>query len=503
MDQHNLALLLSSHFPIVIIETQEERRAMQLLRRIAGETRIGLWQWTAAQGLQHLLHAVDRPLELAGADDEGPTTDRDSLNPEVMLERIGRDIRDSVVVLSDFHPYLEQPRILRLLKEFALASSQNNSSLVLISHALKPPAEIARLCAHFELSLPDADAIRRLLREEARLWKLRNGNQSVKADGKAVELLVRNLVGLTHSDARRFIRNAIYDDGAITHSDIGAVQAAKYKLIDPEGILSFEYDTVGLDQVGGFAALKRWLELRKLPFLQAGSDPDTPKGILLLGVQGGGKSLAARGVAGAWGVPLLRMDFGALYNKYIGETEKNIREALKAAEVLAPCVLWIDEIEKAIADNGSDSGTARRVLGTLLTWMAENKAPVFLVATANDISSLPPELMRKGRLDEIFFVDLPDTATRQEILAIHLARRDHDIDDFDLQQLARASDGFSGAELEQAVVSARYAAIAEGQAPGTGHLLAELKRTHPLSVVMAEPMAELRAWAAGRTVAAH
>lgn len=476
---------------------------MQLLRRIAGDSRVALWQWTAARGLQHLLQAADRPLQLADADEAGPTADRDSLNPEVMLERLGRDVRDSVVVLSDFHPYLEVPRILRLLKEFALASRQNNSSLVLISHALTPPAEIARLCAHFALSLPDADAIRRLLREEAKLWKLRNGNQSVKADGKAVELLVRNLVGLTHSDARRFIRNAIYDDGAITHSDVGVVQAAKYKLIDPEGILSFEYDTVGLDQVGGFTALKRWLALRKRPFLQAGNDPDTPKGIMLLGVQGGGKSLAAKGVAGAWGVPLLRMDFGALYNKYIGETEKNIREALKAAEVLAPCVLWIDEIEKAIADNGSDSGTARRVLGTLLTWMAENKAPVFLVATANDISSLPPELMRKGRLDEIFFVDLPDAQTRQEILAIHLAKRDYEADTFDLQQIAQASEGFSGAELEQAVVSARYAAKANGQPLDTPQLLQELQRTRPLSVVMAESMAQLRDWAAGRTVAAH
>ena len=208
-------------------------------------------------------------------------------------------------------------------------------------------------------------------------------------------------------------------------------------------------------------------------------------------------------LAGVWGVPLLRMDFAALYNKFIGETEKNMRDALKSAHTLAPCVLWMDEIEKGVAGGNDDTGTSRRVLGTLLTWMAENKAQVFIVATANDVRALPPELLRKGRLDEIFFVDLPDAATRRDILALHINKRDMRADNFDLDKLSQASDGYSGAELEQAVVSARYAVSGSGQSPTTAHILTELQQTRPLSIVMAEDVAALRLWAAGRTVPAH
>ena len=247
-----------------------------------------------------------------------------------------------------------------------------------------------------------------------------------------------------------------------------------------------------------------WINQRKAAFLQEFDSPlDVPKGIMLLGVQGSGKSLAAKAVAGAWEVPLLRMDFGALYNKFFGETEKNIRDSLKAAEVMAPCVLWMDEIEKGIATGDYDSGTSRRVLASLLTWMAENKKPVFIVATANDIASLPPELVRKGRLDEIFFVDLPDANTRAEIYAIHLSKRGQQPPDFDIHRLAAESEGFSGAEIEQAVVAALYAAHARAATITTQHVLEEIKATQPLSVVMAEKITSLQQWAQGRTVAAN
>ncbi|HEY5720364.1 MAG TPA: AAA family ATPase, partial [Gammaproteobacteria bacterium] len=221
----------------------------------------------------------------------------------------------------------------------------------------------------------------------------------------------------------------------------------------------------------------------------------------LLGVQGAGKSLAAKSVAGAWQVPLLRLDFATLYNKYYGETERNLREALHSAGQMAPCVLWMDEIEKGLAAD-SDGGPSRRILGTLLTWMAERAARVFMVATANDIAALPPELMRKGRFDEVFFVDLPDAAVRAVIFRIHLRKRGLDADAFDLDGLAAASAGFSGAEVEQAVVSALYAAHAERREPATADLLGELGRTRPLSVLMAEQVDALRAWAAERTVPA-
>ena len=225
---------------------------------------------------------------------------------------------------------------------------------------------------------------------------------------------------------------------------------------------------------------------------------------MLLGVQGCGKSLAAKAVAGAWGVPLMRLDFGALYNKFLGETERNLREALKAADAMAPCVLWIDEIEKGVAtnDSTSDGGESRRILGTLLTWMAERDSRVFIVATSNDIEALPPELVRKGRLDEIFFVDLPDAESRAEILRIHLSRRHLDPSKFDRAALSAKTDGFSGAEIEQAVVAAMYEANAKGGDVTSDLIEAEIARTRPLSVVMGERIAYLRAWALDRTVMA-
>jgi SpoVK/Ycf46/Vps4 family AAA+-type ATPase len=225
--------------------------------------------------------------------------------------------------------------------------------------------------------------------------------------------------------------------------------------------------------------------------------------VLLLGVQGCGKSLAAKATAGGFAVPLVRLDIGTLYNKYHGETERNLREALKSAELLAPCVLWIDEIEKALATDGADDGVSRRVLGYLLTWMAERKAPVFVVATANDVSALPAELLRKGRFDEVFFVDLPDAATRAEIFRLHLARRELRVADYDLAALSAAAEGFSGAEIEQTVVAALYAAAASGpRAPTAQQLIAEIRSTRPLSVLMAERVAALRDWARERTVPA-
>jgi SpoVK/Ycf46/Vps4 family AAA+-type ATPase len=229
---------------------------------------------------------------------------------------------------------------------------------------------------------------------------------------------------------------------------------------------------------------------------------DPPRGVWLLGVQGCGKSLASKAIAGGFGVPLLRLEMASLYNKFHGETERNLREAIERADQMAPCVLWIDEIEKGLAGGSADDGVSRRVLGFLLTWMAERKHPVFLVATANAIEQLPPELLRKGRFDEIFFVDLPDAETRMQILALHLKRRELDPADFDLFLHAGLAEGFSGAELEQAVVSALYAAAADNGLLSDAHLQAELRRTRPLSVVMAEKVQALREWARGRTVTA-
>jgi SpoVK/Ycf46/Vps4 family AAA+-type ATPase len=488
-DQRDLALILRSRFPIVLIETHEEPRAVELLERICNLEDWPLFLWNVTDGLQRM-HSTDRvPQTYAPGD---------------VLRHIDKTPQNGVYVLLDLHPYLTDPINIRLLKEIALGYSTMQRTVVLLSHRIDLPPELQRLSASFSLSVLDADGARALLREEIALWRSTHGELS--GDREAAELLARHLTGMCREDARRLIRQAISDDGAITLQDIARVHRAKYDMLGQQGILELELDTARFSDVGGQKHLKRWLDVRRAVFLApAGSVPlDAPKGVLLLGVQGAGKSLAAKAVAGAWGVPLLRLDFGALYNKYHGETERNLREVLVAADAMAPCVLWIDEIEKGVSqdDGTSDGGISRRVLGTLLTWMAERAARVFLVATANDVTSLPPELMRKGRMDEIFFVDLPGAQTRRDIFSIHLKRRRLDPSAFDLEGLAEGSDGFSGAEIEQAVVAALYEAHAEKQPLATRHLLAELKRTRPLSVVRREELAELREWASERTVPA-
>ncbi|HEY0720438.1 MAG TPA: AAA family ATPase [Gammaproteobacteria bacterium] len=503
IERRNLEILIDSHFPIIIIESHEELRVLELLKNIVATKEGGFYSWTVTQGLKNIVRGTGSTLRLENlalqARDALPINP--SVEPETMLATIKNSLKNSVVALLDFHPYLTNPNIVRLTKEIAQEFYLSGNRLVLVSHALEIPAEIKRFCARFELSLPDANKIRELIQQEATTWRMKNGNERVKADAHAVELLAQNLTGLSVSDATRLIRNAIYDDGAITKNDLAAVTEAKYELVGQGGVLSFEYDTASFSEVGGFSKLKSWLEKRTKPFLATkGAAIDVPKGILLVGVQGGGKSLAAKAIAGVWQVPLLRFDLGALYNKFIGETEKNVRQSLRAADVMAPCVLWIDEIEKGISTNESDNGTSQRVLGTLLTWMAERGSRVFVVATANNIEMLPPELIRKGRLDEIFFVDLPSLETRSEILRTHLRKRGIDTITLDLAQAAQASEGFSGAELEQAVVAARYSALALDEPITTAHLLTEIGQTHPLSVVMAERITALRAWAQHRTV---
>jgi SpoVK/Ycf46/Vps4 family AAA+-type ATPase len=323
-----------------------------------------------------------------------------------------------------------------------------------------------------------------------------------RVDVKVVEKLVDNLAGLAMHDVERLTRQAIFNDGALTEEDLRPLMAAKYQLLNRSGTLSFEADTARFAEVGGLRNLRRWIQQRKAAFDGSAPELDAPKGVLLLGVQGCGKSLAARAAAGVLGVPLVRLDFGALYSKWHGESEKNLRESLSSAEALAPCVLWLDEIEKALSAGEGDSGTSRRVLGAFLTWLAEQRARVFIVATANDITALPPEMVRKGRFDEIFFVDLPNAAVRATILTIHAQKRGVALQDAQIGPLAQACEGFSGAEIEQAIVSAVYSAHAKNESVTAAHVLHEMKATRPLSIVMAEKIAELREWASERTVSA-
>jgi hypothetical protein len=487
---HDLGLVLDSRVRLILIESWDERRVLETLSALAIRRSLRLYQWTVSDGLQHL------GAPMTGAEDA------DSRDPLVALRLLRADPQEGLYVFCDLHPFMEDnPRLVRLLKDVALAEGGQRPTLVLVSHACQLPAEVQRHAARFNLQLPGEEELLAIVREEAARWSESNNRLRVRTDNHTLQQVVRNLRGMSHAEARSLARTLICDDGAITQEDLPALNRAKFQLLDLDAVLSFEQDSAQFAEVGGLENLKGWLNTRKQAFLD-NSGADNPKGILLTGVQGGGKSLAARAVAGLWGLPLLRLDFASLYNKFFGETERNLREALQLAEQMAPCVLWLDEMEKGLATGDNDGGVSRRVLGTLLTWMAERKSPVFLVATANAIQRLPPELLRKGRFDELFFVDLPQAGVRAEIFRIHLQRRELDPAAFDLTALASASRGFSGAEIEQAVVSALYAAQARQHSVDQALLLHELQATVPLSQTMQEELAALRDWAAGRTVRA-
>lgn len=489
-DEHDIELLIASRFPIIAIETHEEDRALSLLRKCTHRLQLPLRSWAVTTGLQ----APGGKAAITGTQD-----------PAIALRTIVNEPQPGVFVLLDFHPFLANALHVRLLKEIASNYDRVPRTLVLLGHQAVIPPEIDKLSARLELSLPDNEAILAIVKNEVSAWQQRNGNADLKGEREVFDLMLRHLAGLTEVDVRRLLRLAIHGDGLLNRDDLPRLIRQKHAILARDSVLSFEIETARFADVAGLAALKAWLDRRKPAFLDesGAEDLDIPKGIMLLGVQGCGKSLAAKAVAGAWSVPLMRLDFGALYNKYLGETERNLREALKAADAMSPCVLWIDELEKGIStNNGSDGGESKRVLGALLTWMAERKSRVFIVATSNDIESLPPELVRKGRLDEIFFVDLPDADSRKTIFSIHLKKRRQDVSAFDLEKLTAKTEGFSGAEIEQAVVAALYEANARKVSVGNEHILDEINRTKPLSVVMGERIAYLRAWAQDRTVKA-
>jgi SpoVK/Ycf46/Vps4 family AAA+-type ATPase len=418
-----------------------------------------------------------------------------------VLDYIKKSSANALFVLLDFHPYLQDAVHVRHLKDIALICSKRYITVMLVGFALKMPEELLPFTAQFRLPLPSPGEVRGIVFDVAGEWGAEHGQRDVQTTNKAIDLLVRNLVGLSATDVRRLALKAINDDGVISESELPEVMRAKYELLGRDGVLSFEYETAKFSEIGGMKRLRHWLELRKEFFLEETEmHLDPPRGILLLGVQGCGKSLVAKAAAAIFKAPLLRLDFGVLYNKYYGETERNLRKAFETAEVMSPCVLWMDEIEKGVAVQNDDDGLSRRILGTFLTWMSERKKPVFIVATANDIMRLPPELVRKGRFDEIFFVDLPSPENRRDILLIHLRKRALDPAQFDLDVIVEATKGFSGAEIEQAIVSAMYAAHAKRLTLTQEDLFAEINQTRPLSVVMAEKVQETRDWAATRTV---
>ena len=487
-DVKDLALIIDSKVPIIALETHDEPAALQLLTRVAMQRKLGYFCWSITEGMNRLGFGAEF--------DDSARND-----PAATLRQIKKQTTPALFALCDFHPFLvNQPEHVRLLKDIAIAHERLGHVIVLVSHELDMPVELRRYSAKFALALPNDTQLLAIIREEANAWIKENSQTSLQSDTAVIKQLVRNLRGLTEADVRRLARGAIRDDGAITAADIPAVNRAKFELLDMGGVLSFEYDTAKFSAVGGLKRLQEWLKLREQAVHS--QQRDRPKGVLLLGVQGSGKSLAAKAIAGLWGLPLLRLDMATLYNKFIGETERNLRRALDQAELMSPCVLWIDEIEKGLAGGNNDEGTSQRILGTLLTWMAERTSQVFMVATANDVQGLPPELLRKGRFDEIFFVDLPEAKVRAEIFSIHLQQRNFDPARFDINSLAARAEKFSGAEIEQAVVTSIYTCSARREPMTTAHIQHAIDSTVPLAIMLAEKIEWLRGWAKDRTVSA-
>jgi ATPase family protein associated with various cellular activities (AAA) len=487
----DLALLLRSRHPLVVCETVEETRFEALVRAVAADLGLPISTWSAASGLSPS-HPADAPrtADLAFA-----------------LKVVRASRGDGVWLLKDPQTHLENAAALRALRETAQEFAGSARTLVLVGPLVPRKPELEDLEVRFEFALPGREELKRLVGDVVRRSSRDDRAARVSLSSAEAEELASDLEGLTMFEAERSLARAIVEDGLLDRADLRRIRETKQNLVGGGGVLELVAAPEGFDRIGGLSRLKKWIETRKAGFLEAGGEDalDPPRGLLLLGVQGCGKSLAAKAVAACWGVPLFSLEAGRLLAPYIGESERNLREALKRVERMAPCVLWIDEVEKAFVSarsSESDGGVSQRLLGALLTWMQEHRRRVFFVATCNSVGELPPELMRKGRVDEVFFVDLPEAAARADIFRLHLLRRGEDPARFDLAKLADSSDGFSGAEIEQAIVSALYEARAASLPLDQSGLLVALRSTRPLSVLRAEEVADLREWASGRCVPA-
>jgi len=491
MLQH-LQLLIRSGYPIVVVETADEDSACHVVRRAAELLDRAVFEWSVTAGLKRT-----RPTRA----ETGVKGGKASAALEYVLNNKGDH---ELYLFKDLGPHCKDPLVYRQVRELSLRPAV---TLVLVEGE-PPPDNLRRLSVSLNLPLPEPDELERIVRDTfQRVRDLEGPAVTARLSRRDMEQLVSTLRGLTAAEASRVIASVIYGDNTLCGKDLNRVVEAKRNLLQSAGCLEAINVNVAADEVGGLANLKKWLERRRGGMSRKARDfgLDPPRGILLLGVQGCGKSLCAKAVAADWGLPLVRMDPGVLYQKFVGESENRLRAALAQAESLAPAVLWIDEIEKAFASasaESADGGLSQRMFGTLLSWLQDHHHPIFIVATANNVAALPPELLRKGRFDEVFFVDLPTAAVRREILAVHLRRRRRDPAQFNLARLADAAEGFSGAEIEQVVLAALYAAFADGKELTDGHLLAEIAGTRPLSVLMAERIADLRAWASGRCVPA-
>jgi SpoVK/Ycf46/Vps4 family AAA+-type ATPase len=521
-----LKILIDSSTPIVVMETVEEMHAVRLVRVACASLNLTVFEWSIATGLARC-GSDDRHLELesrfpastygSGVAQPGAGHDLTNLSAQALynsrdpvqaLGNLEGISIDAAFILKDFHRHMEDPVVVRRLRDVGQKFSQNRRTVILTAPSITMPPELASLVEFLELPLPDKQRLRQIIDEMiVRVGKTRTLKRALDAAG--LDAAANNLRGLTEEEAERAVSQAIVSRYGLTPEMVTDVLQAKKEMLRRSEMLEFVDVSDTLASVGGLEHLKSWLEQRRGTWedqaREFGLEP--PRGVIILGVQGCGKSMCATAIAGEWKLPLVKFDTAAIYDKYIGETEKRIQRVFQVAEGLAPCVLWIDELEKVFAGSGPDSasadaGVSSRLLASFLSWMQDRKAPVFVAATCNNVEALPPELIRKGRFDELFFVDLPNQAERKHIFAIQLARRKRNPAEFNLDRLAAAALGYSGAEIEAAVQTGLYSAYSIKQALATQTLLDALKATVPLSITRAEEIEALREWARTRAVPA-
>lgn len=486
-----LVLLINSCSPIVMVETSEEDRLEELVIAAAAKLHVPAYTWTVTAGLAKI----------------GGSGIYKSDEPEQALANIAEIAGDAIFLLKDFARYCDNDRISRRLRDLADKFRTAHRSIIISAASFQLPAELVPETAEFKLGYPSADELLAYAREVLADVAL-NRRIPITLDAAGRMQLARNLVGLTEQQAMRILRKCLLAHGAADAGLIDAVREAKHEALRTEGLLEPARVPCSFADVAGMKHLREWVDKRRSALTSDGQRFGLvpPKGVLITGVQGCGKSLAARAIAGEWGIELTRLDAGALYDKFVGESEKRLHSVLDLAQKLAPVVLWIDEIEKAFASAGTsgeaDAGLSQRLLATLLTWMQDREGGVFLVATSNNITALPPEMLRKGRFDELFFVDLPNVPERSALFALHLSKRRRDPAAFDIPMLAAASDGFSGAEIEAVIASGLYTAFDRKQDLTNSILLEEIKGTQPLSVTRAEEVQAIRDWARSRAVPA-
>jgi ATP-dependent 26S proteasome regulatory subunit len=486
-----LQILINSRTPIITVETSEEDRLEKLLLEIATQMAVPFYTWSVTTGLKKFNGAA-----LYNSDE-----------PEKALANVATITGDAIFLLKDFARYCENDHISRRLRDLAASFCTAHRSIVISAASLELPPELKCESTAFQFGLPGVDemlgVINQVLVEANRELRV-----SVSLDANDISQLARNLVGLTQDEAARTLRKCLLAHGKADAELLSDVLDAKNAILRSDGLLETVRRDSSFTDVAGLKHLREWIDKRRSALTTEGRKFGLvpPKGVLITGVQGCGKSLAARAIAGEWGIELARLDAGRLYDKYVGESEKRLRQTLDLAQKLAPVVLWIDEIEKAFASAGTsgdaDAGLSQRLLATLLTWMQEREPGVFLAATSNNITALPPEMLRKGRFDEIFFVDLPTADVRSTLFALYLKKNSRNPALFDLPKLAAVTEGFSGAEIEQAVAAALYTAFDRKQQLSTDILLAEIQGTEPLSVTRAEDVQAIREWAKSRAVPA-